>query len=87
MKKHLVWMASLALGFGLVGCDVEQTEEGELPNVDVQAEGGNLPEYEADAAEVDVTTEEKTVEVPQFEYEEPDAEAEAQAEAAEEPQG
>lgn len=48
--------------FNLGACSVEQTEEGELPQVNV--EGGNLPEYDVDAPEVDVTTEERTVTVP-----------------------
>lgn len=28
------------------GCEVEKTRDGELPDVDVSAEAGNLPEYE-----------------------------------------
>lgn len=36
-----------ALALTLVaGCDVEQTEEGELPDVNV--EGGQMPEYDVD---------------------------------------
>lgn len=46
------------------GCRVRQTEEGEMPDVDVSAEGGNLPEYDVDAADVDVTTEKREVTVP-----------------------
>ena len=33
----------------LAGCEVEKTEEGEMPQVDV--EGGNLPEYEINKTE------------------------------------
>lgn len=44
------------------GCEVEQTEEGELPDVDVQ--GGNMPEYDVDAPDVDVGTRDETVTVP-----------------------
>ena len=58
---------------GLAACDVEQTEEGDLPEVDVDAEGGNVPEFDVDAAEVDVGTEEQTVEVPTLDVEEADA--------------
>lgn len=46
------------------GCRVRQTEEGELPDVDVSTEGGNVPEYDVDAADVDVSTEKREVTVP-----------------------
>lgn len=51
-------------GFGLSACDVEQTEEGSLPDVDVDVEEGNLPEYDVDAPEVTAGTTEKQVDVP-----------------------
>lgn len=44
------------------GCTVEQTEEGRLPDVDV--EGGNLPKYDVDTPDVDVSMKKKTIEVP-----------------------
>lgn len=52
------------LGFMLI--DVDQTQEGELPSVDVdvEADGGELPEYDADVGEVVVGTTEETVDVP-----------------------
>lgn len=46
------------------GCRVRQTEEGEMPDVDVSAEGGKMPEYDVDAADVDVKTEKREVTVP-----------------------
>lgn len=46
------------------GCRVRQTEKGELPDVDVSAEGGKLPKYDVDAPDVDVKTEKRTIEVP-----------------------
>ena len=58
---------ALLLGlFTLVSCDIEQTEKGALPDidVDVDAEAGNLPEYDVDWMDVDVTTRTKTIEVP-----------------------
>ncbi|CAN5255935.1 hypothetical protein BH24PSE2_BH24PSE2_08040 [soil metagenome] len=48
--------------FALGGCDVDQTEEGEMPDVDV--EGGNMPEYDVDAPDVDVGTKRKEITVP-----------------------
>ncbi len=49
---------------GLAACDVDQTEEGEMPEVSV--EGGNMPEYDVEPVDVDVETgtETQTVEVP-----------------------
>lgn len=71
MTKLPVVAALGALAFGLAACDVDQTEEGELPEVNV--EGGNLPEFDVDTADVDVRTEERTVEVPVIDVEEADA--------------
>lgn len=66
MKKQ--WMSFILLLALLTvfatGCRVRQTEEGELPDVDVSAEGGKIPEYDVDAADVDVKTEKREVTVP-----------------------
>lgn len=51
----------------ITGCEVEQTEEGEMP--EVRVEGGNLPEYDVDAPDVDVSTEERTITVPTVDVE------------------
>jgi hypothetical protein len=62
MKKLFILLAPLAL----FACDIEKTEEGESPelDVDVQAESGEMPEYDVDWANVDVSTETEVVEVP-----------------------
>lgn len=58
------------LGFALGACTVEQTEEGELPEYEVeQTEEGNLPEYDVDAADVEITTEQRTITVPDVDIE------------------
>lgn len=57
--------------FAVAACDVDQTKEGELPDVDVNASGGQLPEYDVDAPEVNVGTENKTVTVPTVDVEPP----------------
>jgi hypothetical protein len=44
MNALMRWMIALVATMIMVACDVEQTEEGEMPNADV--EGGQLPEYE-----------------------------------------
>lgn len=65
MKSKYKWLipgAVLLTTLGMAGCDAEKTEEGSLP--DVEVEGGNMPEYDVDSPEVDVGTKEKTVTVP-----------------------
>lgn len=58
-----------ALVFGLAACDMKQTQEGKLPDVEVK--DGQVPKYDVDAADVDVKTEEKTITVPTLEYDTP----------------
>ena len=55
---------------GVAACDVDQTEEGDLPEVNV--EGGNLPEYDVDVADVKVGTDTATVVVPDVDVNMPD---------------
>ena len=81
MRNLITAAAVSSLLLALSACDVEQTEEGELPEVDVQ--GGEMPDFDVDAADVDVGTEERVVEVPTVDVGEADAEAEAEAEALE----
>ena len=58
--KMLVGASFLAFA----ACDVDKTKEGEMPDVDVNASGGQLPEYNVEGPDVNVGTENKTVEVP-----------------------
>jgi uncharacterized lipoprotein len=74
MIKVLVGASCLAL----VACDVDQTQEGEMPDVDVNATGGELPEFNVEGPTVNVGTENKTVEVPTVDVDVPD-EAEGNA--------
>lgn len=60
VKKFLATTALTIATLGLAACDVEQTEEGAMPEV----EGGNLPEYDVDTATVDADAGTETVEVP-----------------------
>lgn len=69
MNRMQVAVTLAASMLALSACDVEQTEEGEMPDVDVEAEGGNLPEYDVDTPDVDVGTEERTVTVPDVDVE------------------
>ncbi|MGB5943421.1 MAG: hypothetical protein WBG71_11115 [Leeuwenhoekiella sp.] len=49
-----------------LSCNVKKEESGEMPevDVDVETEAGELPEYEVNWADVDVSTRTKMVEVP-----------------------
>lgn len=60
--KRLFWVPVLAAGLVMGGCTAEKTQEGELPDVDVQ--GGQLPEYDVDAADVTVSTDTQQVVTP-----------------------
>lgn len=71
MKRLIAASLIAPFALGLAACDVDQTEEGEMPEVNV--EGGNMPEYDVETADVDVGTEEKTVEVPTVDVKMPDA--------------
>ncbi len=62
MKKIFIPLVALALF--TTSCDVNKKESAELPEIDVDVEEGNLPEYEVNWADIDVTTTTKMVEVP-----------------------
>lgn len=84
MSKHyLTWIAAAGLALALSGCDVEQTEQAEAPEIDVQ--GGELPSYDVETGDVDVGTEERTVQVPTVDVETP--EEEQASENGQQPQG
>ena len=58
---------TLLLAAGLTmtaACEVDQTKEAKAPDVDVNASGGQLPEFDVDAKEVVVGTTESKVTVP-----------------------
>lgn len=54
-----------AAAFAVYMVDVDQTEEAQLPDVDVQVEGGNLPKFDAEVGDIDVTEEKTTIKVPE----------------------
>jgi hypothetical protein len=62
--KVFVLLMALLVVLATGACRVRQTEEGKLPDVDVSAEGGKVPEYDVDAPDVDVRTEKREVTVP-----------------------
>ena len=74
-RKFLSLILTPLFVAGIAACDVDQTQEGELPDVDV--EGGQVPEYDVDAADVDVGSDTLTVVVPDVDIQN-DGEPEAQ---------
>lgn len=69
---------TVATAFAMTGvlllsaCKVDKTQDGEMPQVDVQTKGGQLPAYDVQTAKVKVGTETKTIEVPTATVEMPD---------------
>lgn len=59
-KKILTLLIAPLFAVGLTACDVDQTEEGEMPDVEVQE--GELPAYDVETRDIEVT--EDTVTVP-----------------------
>ena len=76
LTNRSVWK-SLMLVLALLGslasgaCRVRQTQEGEMPDVEVKTEGGQMPKYDVDAPDVDVKTEKREIEVPVVKVEPP----------------
>lgn len=68
-------VAVLAVALGIYLVDVEQTEEGALPDVDVTVDGGNLPEFDADVGDIEVGSEEITMDVPTIDLQTPEEQA------------
>lgn len=59
-KLTLVTVSALALTFA--GCEVQKTQEGKLPEVEVK--DGQIPKYDVIPPDVNVTTDPATIKVP-----------------------
>ena len=59
--KRPVLLTCMAIA-ALIGCDVDKTQEGKMPQVHVTE--GQLPKYDVDGPEVEVGSTTKEVEVP-----------------------
>lgn len=66
-KKLLSLLIAPLFAVGMTACDVDQTEEGDMP--DVEVEEGQLPAYDVQGPEVDVTQD--TVTVPDIDVDVP----------------
>ncbi|MFC5051937.1 hypothetical protein ACFPK9_15145 [Rubritalea spongiae] len=69
-------------GLFLTSCEVEKTEEGKLPevDVDVKTEEGKLPEYDVETADVEVKEKKVEVTVPDVDVKMPDEQKEEENE-------
>lgn len=67
-KKLLTLFIAPLFAVGMTACDVDQTEEGEAPDVEVQE--GELPAYDVEGPDVEVT--EDTVTVPDVDVNSPE---------------
>jgi len=57
-------LSAALLSVSMTGCKVRQTQEGKMPDVDVNVKGGQAPKYDVDTAKVEVSTEKRDVNVP-----------------------
>ncbi len=64
-KKLLTLLIAPFFALGMTACDVEQTEEGDMPDIEVQE--GELPAYDVETPDVEIT--EDTVTVPDVDIE------------------
>lgn len=63
--RIMSWTVAAALAlFGAAGCSTEKTQQAEAPDVDVDVDPGQWPQYKIRWADVDVGTREQTVTVP-----------------------
>ncbi|PSN12973.1 hypothetical protein C7293_17865 [filamentous cyanobacterium CCT1] len=62
--KQIIPLFILLMVMPLGACRVEQEETGSLPDVNVDVEPGNLPEYDIEGPDVNVGVTERTVTVP-----------------------
>ena len=61
---------AIALMLPLAACDVDQTEQGDLP--DVEVEEGNMPEYDVEGPDVDIHTDTMQIQTPDVDINDPD---------------
>lgn len=60
--RLLAGLSASVIAFSMSACEVKKTQEGEMPEVNV--EGGQAPKYDVEAPDVKVEEEKKTITVP-----------------------
>lgn len=64
--QYFLPLSILLVTLPLTACRIEQEEAGSLPDVDVEVEPGNLPEYDIQGPDVNIGVTERTVTVPRL---------------------
>jgi hypothetical protein len=82
-KKLLTLFLAPLFAVGMTACDVDQTEEGQAPDVEVQE--GELPAYDVEGPDVEVT--EDTVTVPDLDVNAPEDDGMTEEGMTTEPEG
>ena len=76
MRKLLPYLLIPTMMLALWGCDIEKEQEGEMPDVDVDAESGQLPEYDVQQTQEgempDVDVEAEGGQLPEYDVKTPD---------------
>ena len=62
--QNFIKLLAVAGCLAVTACDVDQTKDAKLPDVDVNVSGGQLPEYNVQGPDVDVGTKNETIQVP-----------------------
>jgi len=75
-RSSLLTLTGLAALMAVAGCDIDKTADGEMPDVDVAFEKGNLPKYEVTKTEEgrlpDVDVDVEGGKLPEFDVDGPD---------------
>lgn len=53
------------VGAAIYFVDIDQTQQASLPNVNVDVEGGQMPQFDVETGSVEVGTSQQTIEVPE----------------------
>ncbi|MEA3003623.1 MAG: hypothetical protein QOH81_2411 [Sphingomonadales bacterium] len=64
MTNIIKGLSLAAICLSVAGCKVQKTQDAQLPTVEVNASGGQLPEYNIQGPNVTIGTENKTIQVP-----------------------
>ena len=64
MKNSTTLALVAMLGVAVAGCQVNKTQDGKLPEVQVKTTGAQLPEYNIQGPNVEVGSKTETIKVP-----------------------
>lgn len=64
MKIIVYGLAVVSMGLASTACQVNKTQEGKMPKVDVKTSGGQMPAYNVEGPDVNVSSKTETIKVP-----------------------